>query len=182
LAKYRNQLSDRHYEELTRYKVGQRGQRERVSPLAVNRFVWSEAKRVGIIPSERTGVADLKDRKEERERYGLLEGAVKSALDAALAANPRLTAAEQMSVMRQVVDDQVIVQSSQWYLPSSAESRDTIPRAAVRTGERIVGTRARLQGTATNPFDRYNELRAQGKTPEEARRMTDAEFPTTRTP
>ena len=171
LAKYRNQLSDRHYEELTRYKVGQRGQRERVSPLAVNRFVWSEAKRVGIIPSERTGVADLKDRKEERERYGLLEGAVKSALDAALAENPRLTAREQIAVMQDVIDNQVIVESGRFFVTT-----DTMPAAVVRPGERVVGSMARVApadlSTPLTPagLNRARELQRQGKTAEEIAR------------
>lgn len=167
LAQFRNRLSDRHYEELTRYKVGQRGPLQRVSPLAATRFVWEQARKNGVIPETVLVAADLKKQNTEtRQRFAQFEASMKGALDAALVDNPRLTTAEQMAVMQGVIDNQVIL-STGWL----GGGRDTIPAAAQLPKDEVVGRTSGRKPMAA----RVNELRGQGMSRSEIERRMRAE-------
>jgi hypothetical protein len=137
-SRYINQLSPRHYEEMIKLAAGMRGgQTPRVSPLAVNTFVWEQARKNGVVPESVMGAADLKKGTDTNARFTQFQAAISGALATALADNPRLTVEEQMAIMQGVVDQQAILRRS---FLGVDYGRDTIPAAAVRPGDRVVGT------------------------------------------
>jgi hypothetical protein len=165
-SEYINRLSPRHYEEMIKLAAGMRGgQTPRVSPLAVNTFVWEQARKNGVVPESVMGAADLKKGTDTYARFTQFQAAVSGALATALADNPRLTTEEQMAVMQGVVDQQAILRRS---FMGVDYGRDTIPASAVRPGDRVVGTLSGRKPMA----DRVTELRGQGMSKDAiARRM-----------
>jgi len=139
-SRYINQLSPRHYEEMIKLAAGMRGgQTPRMSPVAVNAFVWEQARKNGVVPSDVMGGADLKKKNSETNaRFTQFQAAITGALATALADNPRLTVEEQMAIMQGVVDQQAILRRT--FLGADTGGRDTIPAAAVRPGDKVVMT------------------------------------------
>jgi len=135
LTKYRNQLSDRHYEELTRYKAGNRGAKgTQLSPYFVNQFKFSEAKRYGLIGQNVQNVNGLKARGEEFQRYEAVSNAIDEALRDARTANPNITGEQELELMRGILSRQSVVD-----VGFRGFRTDTMPTAAVLPNERVIG-------------------------------------------
>jgi hypothetical protein len=167
-SRYINQLSPRHYEEMVKLAAGMRGGNgPSLSVLAANQFVWEQARKTGVVPDDVMGGVDLKKKNSETQaRFTQFEAAVRGALATALAANPRLTNEEQLAVMQAEVDRRVILR--QTTMGIDLGGRDTIPTAAVRPSDRVVGTLSGRKPMA----ERVTELRGQGMSKDAiARRM-----------
>jgi hypothetical protein len=166
---YRNQLDDTHYERLVTMQAGaMKPQGGKLSPFAINQFVWQEARRNNLVPPDAASMSDLNRRKEAKERFLLLQEAAQDAVTTLLESNPRATPAEQRAVMQSVINNQVLVESGG--ILGYRTTQTAMPAGAVRPTDRVVGAVQR------KPIgERVAELKASGVSKEVALQTLRAE-------